>query len=56
MKIFMIFTTHQAGIQVIKSRIIKWLGHMACMKERSAYRVLVEKTERDHLETSRHEV
>jgi hypothetical protein len=48
---------HSPGIQVIRSRIIRWLGHMACMNERrSEYRVLAEKTERDHLETSRHKV
>ena len=49
---------HQSpGIQVIQSRIISRLGHMACTVERrSAYGVLAEKTERDHLETNRHKV
>jgi hypothetical protein len=46
MKIFMIFTIHQA-FRVIKSRITRWLAHMG--ERRSAYRVLAEKTERDHL-------
>jgi hypothetical protein len=35
---------HSQGIQVIQSRIIRRLGHMACMEERrSAYRVLAGK-------------
>jgi len=33
-------------VRVIKSRRMKWAGHMACMgEERGAYRVLVEKPE-----------
>jgi hypothetical protein len=33
-------------VQVIKSRRMRWLGHVACMEEgRGAYRVLVEKPE-----------
>jgi hypothetical protein len=33
-------------VRVIKSRRIKWAGHVACMKEgRSAYRILVERPE-----------
>jgi hypothetical protein len=37
---------------MIKSRTLKWAGHVACMGERrSAYRVLVGKPEgRNHLE------
>jgi len=35
---------HSPGIQVNKSRIIRWLGHTAYMEEsRSARRVLAEK-------------
>jgi hypothetical protein len=39
-------------IQVIKSRIMRWVGHVPCMGDRrGAYRVLVGKPEgRDHLE------
>jgi hypothetical protein len=39
-------------IQVIKSRRLRWAGHVACMGEkRGTYRVLVGKTEgRNHLE------
>jgi hypothetical protein len=33
-------------IRVIKSRRLRWVGHVACMGEmRNAYRVLVEKPE-----------
>ena len=39
-------------IRVIKSKIIRWAGHVACMREmRGLYRVLVVNLrERDHLE------
>jgi hypothetical protein len=39
-------------VQVIKSRSIRWAGHIACVGERrGVYRVLVGKPgERDHLE------
>jgi hypothetical protein len=39
-------------VRVIKSRRIRWVGHVACMREkRGAYRVLVEKYEgKNHLE------
>ena len=39
------------SVRVIKSRRMKWAGHVALMGEsRSVYMVLVEKPERDHLE------
>jgi len=40
-------------VQVIKSRTMRWVGHVACMGEsRDVYRVLVGKSERkkNHLE------
>jgi hypothetical protein len=37
-------------IRVIKSRIMRWAGHVACMGERGAYRILVgDLREGDHL-------
>jgi hypothetical protein len=40
-------------IRVIKSRRLRWAGHVACMGERrGAYRALVGKPEGDHLEDS----
>jgi hypothetical protein len=42
------FTTN---IQVIKSRTIKWVGHMACMEQKRSMRVLVGKPKgREYLE------
>ena len=38
-------------IRVMKSRIMRWAGHVACMGERSVYSVLVGKREgKSHLE------
>jgi hypothetical protein len=35
------------NIQVIKSRTVRWVEHVACLEEkRHAYRVLVERQER----------
>jgi hypothetical protein len=37
--------------RVIKSRRMRWLGHVACLGEiRKAYKILVRKTEGDHME------
>ena len=33
-------------MRVIKSRRMRWAGHVACMERRSVYRVLVERPER----------
>ena len=42
----MICTPHPIFFRVIKSRIMRWAGHVACMGERiEVYRVLVGKTE-----------
>jgi len=45
MKNLMICTPHHI-VQVIKSRIMRWVGHVACMGERRCmYRVLVGEPE-----------
>ena len=42
----MICTPHPIFFRMIKSRIMRWAGHVACMGERiEVYRVLVGKTE-----------
>ena len=44
--IFVWFMLYYAGMRVIKSRRMRWAGHVACMGEgRGVYRVLVGKPE-----------
>jgi hypothetical protein len=42
----MFYALHSTNIQVLKSRRLRWAGHVACMRvRRGVYRVLVGKPE-----------